>query len=75
MADVLKVLDTDGVLGKQAAILSSLAMAASGHFVTKTLPWDKGGWWEGSRRCLRGTNLDVITAEAIVWTTFVMARF
>jgi len=60
---------------KRAAILSLLIMAASGHFVSKSLPWDKGGWWEGSRRYLRGTNLDVITAEASVWIAFLMFQF
>jgi hypothetical protein len=48
-------------------------MAAAGHFV-RDLRWEKG-MWEGSRRYLRDTNLDVITAEAIIWMHFLMGRF
>src|SRR5262249_52481568 len=49
-------------------------MAAAGHFVEK-LRWDRNRMWEGSRRYLRDTNLDVITAEAIAWIHFLMMRF
>src|SRR5262249_15135539 len=55
--------------------LSLVIIAAAGHFVGG-LRWDRQkGIWEGSRRYLRDTNLDVITAEAIVWIHFLMGRF
>ena len=60
---------------KRSVVLSMLIMALAGDFVGKTLSWDKQkGLWEGSREYLRNTNLDVITAEAIVWITFLMAQ-
>jgi hypothetical protein len=61
-------------INKRAAVLSLVIMAGAGHFVEK-LQWDRSGMWEGSQRYLRDTNLDVITAEAIVWIHFLMGRF
>jgi hypothetical protein len=55
-----------------AGPLSVLIMAASGHFGSKTL---HSKILQGSRRYLRETNLDVITAEASVWITFLMRQF
>ena len=62
---------------KRAHVLTLMIMMAAGHFVGKSLPrWeDLLGIWEGPRHYLRNTNLDVITAEAIVWITFLMGRF
>jgi hypothetical protein len=48
--------------------LSLILAAAAGDFV-------KNLRWEGSRRYLKSTNLDVITAEAIIWMYFLMVRF
>jgi hypothetical protein len=50
-------------------------MAGAGNFVSG-LQWDaqKGRMWDGSQRFLRNTNLDVITAEAIIWIHFLMGR-
>jgi hypothetical protein len=61
-------------IDKRAVVLSLVIMAGAGHFVEK-LQWDRSGMWEGSRRYLRDTNLDVITAEAIVWIHFLMGQF
>jgi hypothetical protein len=63
-------------IGKAAVILSLVIMAAAGHFV-RGLRWDgqKGGVIRGSRHCLRDTNLDVITAETIIWIHFLMMEF
>lgn len=59
---------------KRAFVLSMLIMMAAGHFVG-SLQWgEQKGMWEGSRRYLRDTNPDVITAEAINWITFLMGR-
>ena len=52
-------------IDKRAVVLSLTIMAAAGFFVER-FRWDRGVW-KSSRRYLRGTNLDVITAEAIVW--------
>ncbi len=59
---------------KRAVVLELVVMGAAGHFV-EGLRWERNGMWEGSRRYLRNTNLDVITAEAIVWIQFLMGRF
>jgi hypothetical protein len=85
MTDFCKLVDADFVaaanrvmadgspkVDKRAIILSLMIMAAYGHFATKALRWDKAAHWEGSRRYLRGTNLDVITAEASVWVWCLM---
>jgi hypothetical protein len=66
--------DTSSSIAKRAIVLSSLIMGGAGHFVEK-LQWDREGILEGSQRYLRDTNLDVITAEAIVWIHFLMERF
>jgi len=67
--------DRSSEVDKRASILALLIMAASGHLVSRSLRWDDGDLWEGSRRYLRETNLDVITAEASVWIAFLMAQF
>jgi hypothetical protein len=69
----LVMADGSPKVDKRVNILSLLIMAASGNFVS-SLRWDKAGFWEGSRRYLRGTNLDVITAEASVWIAFLMGQ-
>ena len=67
---------TPASIDSRAAVLSQLIMMAAGHFVGESLQWDEQkGMWEGSRQYLRDTNLDVITAEAIVWITFLMGEF
>jgi hypothetical protein len=59
---------------KRADILLMLVLMGAGHFLEKTLHWDKQVMWQDSRRYLRNTNLDVIAAEAIVWITFLMVQ-
>jgi hypothetical protein len=61
-------------LENRAFVSSLFIMTVAGDFVRRGLQWDRGGTWEGSRRYLRGTNLDVITAEAIVWIRFLMQK-
>jgi hypothetical protein len=74
-ANLLKLADsmttgTSSNIDKRGIVLSLVIMAAAGHFV-RDLRWDRQkGMWEGSRRYLRHTNLDVITAEALVWVGF-----
>jgi hypothetical protein len=58
---------------KRAIVLALVIMAAAGNFV-RDLRWDQTRMWEGSRRYLRDTNLDVITAEAIVWMHFLLTK-
>ena len=66
--------DSSGI-DKRAIVLTCVIMAAAGSFIGN-LRWDrKKGMWEGSQRYLRNTNLDVITAEAIVWIYFLMRKF
>jgi hypothetical protein len=57
----------------RAIVLFILIMAAAGNFIAD-LRWNKQPTWEGSRQYLRETNLDVLTAEAIVWVTFLMGQ-
>jgi hypothetical protein len=70
----------DGMTAKQSGridnrvtVLSLAIMGAAGDF-TNGLRWDEQPMWQGSSRYLRDTNSDVITAEAIVWLTFLMGR-
>ena len=58
----------------RATVLSLIIMAAAGHFVSETLHWEKGAMWRSSRQFLRNTNLDVITAETIVWVAFLIGQ-
>src|SRR5450631_3005770 len=64
-------ISTSGRIDRRAVVLYSVIMATAGHFVGG-LRWDRQAGWEGSRRYLRDTNLDVITAEAVVWIHFLM---
>jgi hypothetical protein len=78
-ANLLKLADSmttgPSSIDKRAVVLCLVIMAAAGHFIGG-LQWDRQkGMSEGSRRYLRDTNLDVITAEAIVWIHFLMGRF
>jgi hypothetical protein len=79
-ANLLKLADgmttgTSSSIDKRAVVLSLVIMAAAGHFVGG-LRWDRQkGMWDGSRRYLRDTNLDVITAEAIIWIHILMGKF
>jgi hypothetical protein len=66
---------TSSSIDKRAIVLSLVIMAAAGHFVGG-LRWDRQkGMCQGSKQYLRHTNLDVITAEAIVWIHFLMGQF
>jgi hypothetical protein len=61
-------------IDNRAVVLSLLIMGAAGDFV-EGLRWDAfDGMWKESRQFFRRTNMDVITAEAIVWITFLMGR-
>ena len=72
-ANAMYVGSSSGI-DKRAIILSLVIVAAAGQFVGG-LRWDQNKrMWEGSRRYLQNTNLDVITAEAIVWMYFLMRR-
>ena len=82
--NLLKLVDTVTIrkpssVDKRGVVLCLIIMAGAGHFVGTSLRWDehKGmkGMWEGSRRYLRNTNLDVITAEAMVWMHFLIGNF
>jgi hypothetical protein len=68
--------DRSGKIDNRASVLCFVIMAAAGDFVGGLLEPQKerGEWGEESRRYLRDTNLDVITAEAIVWIHFLMGR-
>jgi hypothetical protein len=55
----------------RAIVLMAVELAAAGHFV-RNLRWDKQPMWEGSDSYLRNTNLDVITAEALVWIHYLI---
>jgi hypothetical protein len=75
LADGMSAGTSSSSTDKRAVVLSLVIMAAAGHFVGG-LQWDRQeGMWQGSQRYLRDTNLDVITAEAIVWIHFLMGRF
>lgn len=58
---------------KRADVLLLVIMSAEGHFF-ETFRWDKHQMWEGSRKYLRDTTPDLITAEAIVWITFLLGQ-
>ena len=82
--NLLKLVDTVTIrkpssVDKRGVALCLIIMAGAGHFVGTSLRWDEHegmkGIWEGSRRYLRDTNLDVITAEAMVWMHFLMGNF
>src|SRR5262249_48698642 len=64
---------------KRGVVLCLIIMAGAGHFVGASLRWGehKGvqGVWEGSRRYLCKTKLDVITAEAMVLMQLFIAEF
>jgi hypothetical protein len=64
----VRIADVLPGISKQHIVLSLILAAAAGDFV-------KNLRWEGSRRYLKSTNLDVITAEAIIWMYFLMVRF
>jgi hypothetical protein len=64
---------SSSVINRRAVVLCSVIMSAAGHFVGG-LRWGREGGWEESQRYLRDTNLDVITAEAMVWIQFLMGK-
>jgi hypothetical protein len=77
-ANLLQVADkmTSGrpsSVDRRAIVLHFVMMAAAGQFVYD-LHWDRQKGIEGSQRFLRTTNLDVITAEAIVWVSWLMGE-
>jgi hypothetical protein len=58
-------------IDNRAIALFAIIMGAAGHFVSDLKnPQDKV--WKEVWHYLRDTNLDVITAEAMVWITFLM---
>jgi hypothetical protein len=60
-------------LDNRAVALFVIIMGAAGHFVNDLKnPQDKV--WKEVWHHLRDTNLDVITAETMVWITFLMAQ-
>lgn len=58
-------------MDNRAIVLSLVVMAAAGSLV-KNLRSDRSKITKALRRYLRDTNLDVITAEAIIWIHFLM---
>jgi hypothetical protein len=74
---LLKLADSmttgDSKIDKRAIVLSLSVMAAAGNFV-KSLCSDETEIQKTLQQYLRGTNLDVIAAEAIVWVHFLMER-
>jgi hypothetical protein len=56
---------------RRAVVLHQAVAAAAGHFVGD-LQSAKGPIYKEVRRFLRRTNLDVVTAEAINWISFLM---
>jgi hypothetical protein len=58
-------------IDNRAIVLSLVVMAAAGSFV-KNLRSGQGKITRSLRRYLRDTNLDVITAEGIIWIHFLM---
>jgi len=58
----------------RAVVLSMVIMAAAGDFM-KELRWETTGEWRDSAYFLRSTNLDRITAETLVWLSFLMRQF
>src|SRR5262249_15720221 len=60
-------------IDNRAIALLVIVMGAAGHFVDGLRnPQDKV--WEKVWHYLRDTNLDVITAETLVWIKFLMAQ-
>ena len=66
--------DASSGTDKRAIVLFLIIMSAAGNFF-ESFRWDKQQMWEGSRLFLRDTNLDMITAEAIIWITFLIGEF
>jgi hypothetical protein len=59
-------------ISPRATPLAFATLALAGHFVGKSLHWDRTKAWESSDQFFRNTNLDVITAEAIIWIGRIM---
>jgi hypothetical protein len=63
-----------GPIDPRGIVWAAAIMAAAGFFVRK-LHWDgQEGLCEGSDQFFGNTNLDVITAEAIIWIGRIMQR-
>src|SRR5690349_8663464 len=65
--------DTSSRMDKRAIVLFVMFMSAAGYFV-ENLQSNKEQMYKELRQFLRDTNLDVITAETIIWITFLMYR-
>ena len=59
-----RAVDRSVKVNKRALLLSYLVMGAAGHLVAQL---DRGLDGNSSLRFLEDTNLDVVTAEAIIW--------
>jgi hypothetical protein len=70
--NLIRVAKASARTDKRAVALSLTIMAAAGFFLER-FHWDRGAW-KSSRRYLRDTNLDVITAEAIVWVHSLLGK-
>jgi len=51
---------------KRAVVLSHLMMMGAAEHI-RDLKWDQGAAWDNSQKFFHDTNMDVITAEALVW--------
>lgn len=60
-------------IDNRAIALSATIMGAAGHFIYD-LKNPQAKVWKDVWHYLRDTNLDVITAETMVWITFLMAQ-
>ena len=72
VVDDMTTLERDGAV-RRAMLLSYIIMAFAGRFVAALC--DQKDQPEVLRIDLNDTNLDVITAEAAVWTHFLMEQF
>jgi hypothetical protein len=57
-------------IDNRGKMLAMLIMYGAGSFA-KSLHWEES-IWSNSKRFLAGTNMDLITAEAIIWTAYIV---
>jgi len=65
--------DAETLKDKRIDALAMIIMGTAGGFV-KAFSNRVGGFWQGSDKVLKATNLDVIAVEAIIWTGVIFTR-
>jgi hypothetical protein len=72
---ILDTVETDDPADpmKRAKVLSFLMMMGAAEIV-RSLKWEKSKTWKGSSHFFRETNMDVITAEALIWISYLTAQ-